>query len=229
MVIGGLKKITSDEDAGRNSIIVYSQGCDFSCTYCFLHEFIEINEGSIGEKEALEYIRSHKDSSRWVCLSGGEPTMQYNLFEFIGNIKNMGLKIKLETSGIYPNIIQKLIEQELLDFICMDIKNVWEKYSKIVGGVGEKLIENCKKSFSIIQPSSVMHEFRTTYIPQIHQDEDIYAIAGYLKDNEKYCIQNIRSSSDYHENFDFEKGPKYLSALIDGLRLAFPRLEIYER
>lgn len=231
MIIGGMKKVGSGSALEEECIFIYTQGCVFRCEYCFRQNFLEFNEGNIGENEVLEYIDSHKRTASWVCISGGEPTLQNNLEEFIKKIKDKGMKVKIETTGVNPTLLEKLIKDKLLDFISMDIKNRWEYYLKIIGIDDMNIVEKCKMSFGLIQPSDVEHEFRTTVIPDIHKDEDIFTIAGYLKKNEKYCIQNVRSSSDFLflKNNESPHYLHYLHGLVEKLQSAFPDLKVYER
>lgn len=230
MIIGGFKKLHHDKKQNKLCIVISTQGCSFHCSYCFYKNFIEFNEGVYGENEVLRYMVSHRNSIAMVCITGGEPTLQHNLPDFLEKIKKLDISIRIETSGMNSKVIQILIEKKLVDFISMDIKNTWENYSKIIGSEDADVIENCKASLQYIQAvSSISHEFRTTFVPNIHNDEDVLTIAGYLKDKEKYCVQNIRSSDECNEFPEQERGPRHLSALVEKLRTAYPNLEIYER
>jgi len=229
MIIAEMKKTQNDADiSGKICFVIYTQGCSFQCDYCFHKDLREINEGSVGEKEALIAIESHKDKIKWLCITGGEPTLQHNLLEFIKKVKDLGVSVKLETTGINSKAIHDLLEKKLLDYICMDIKNTWERYEKIIGVLDQEIVESCKSSLNIIQKSNVDHEFRTTVVPGVHTDEDLVSIAGYLQKGEKYCIQNIRSCSDFLYS-KYSEGPNYLHALVEKLHFAYPELSIYER
>lgn len=229
MIIAEMKKTQNDADvSGKFCFVIYTQGCTFQCDYCFHKGLREINEGSVGEKEALIAIETHKDKIKWLCITGGEPTLQYNLLEFIKKVKDFGVSVKLETTGINSKSIHDLLEKKLLDYICMDIKNIWEKYEKIIGMRDQSIAEYCKSSFEAIQKSNIDHEFRTTVVPGVHTDNDLASIAGYLQKGEKYCIQNIRSCSDFFYSKHSE-GPNYLHNLVDKLQVLYPQLHIYER
>lgn len=229
MIIGGFKKLRYDKDKNKLYIVISTQGCPLHCSYCFHKNFIEINEGAYGENEVLRYIVSHRNSIGMVCITGGEPTFQRGLPDFLEKIKKVEISIRLETSGMNSKVIQMLVDKKLVGFISMDIKNTWENYSKIIGTEDTDIIDNCKASLQYIQPSSIDHEFRTTIVPNIHNNEDVLTIAGYLKDNEKYCVQNIRSSDECNEYPEQDRAPRYLAALVEKLRAAYPNLQIYER
>ncbi|GAG27747.1 unnamed protein product, partial [marine sediment metagenome] len=128
-----------------------------------------------------------------VVISGGEPTIQKDLLLFIKKIKKMGFLIKLDTSGINPDIISQLLEKSLLDYIAMDIKAPLEKYSTIT--MKKTDITQIKKSIDILLSSSIDYEFRTTLVPTLLTIEDISLIAKQIKGASLYVLQKFVSDT----------------------------------
>ena len=109
---------------------------------------------------------------------------------FIKKIKNLGYFVKLDTNGYHPEILEKLIKSELLDYVAMDIKGTWRKYEKIVNIKME--VENIKKSVSLLKTGQVPYEFRSTVLPAFHTEKDIVSMARQIKGADKYYLQQFR-------------------------------------
>jgi pyruvate formate lyase activating enzyme len=163
-----------------------------------------------------------------VCITGGEPTIQPDLRGFIEKIKALGLLVKLDTNGIHPHAIQTLIDAGLVDYFAMDLKHRWERYADVTRVAGERSVQNCRDTFAIIQASGVDHEFRTTLLPGTHAAEDLFAMAGYLKDGETYYIQDFRSGKTLEQNIPADTGFNTVETVLK-LRNAFPQLIIQSR
>jgi pyruvate formate lyase activating enzyme len=124
-----------------------------------------------------------------VCITGGEPTIHgERLLNLMASIKNLGLKVKLDTNGYLPHVIERAIEEGLVDYIAMDVKNSLEKYSKTAGVNVD--VSRIIESIEIIK-SFKMHEFRTTVVPTLHDEEDIKKICELIKGARLYAIQNF--------------------------------------
>ncbi len=229
MKIAGFQKLSFIDYPGIICSIVFTQGCLFRCPYCHNPELVDVKkEGVIPEDEVLDFLHSKKGFIDGVSITGGEPTFQKDLPEFIKKIKSLGFLVKLDTSGVYPDMVQKILDSSLLDYIAMDIKNTWEKYGGVVQVKNATAIENCKKTFMIIQDSGLDHEFRTTVFPQVHTKDDFFKIAGYLKDGEKYYIQNIRYNKTLDPKIN-KKAQFDVSAITEDLQKMYPRAIIQKR
>ena len=114
------------------------------------------------------------------------------LIELFSYIKSIGLKTKLDTSGIYPDKIEKLLELGLLDFVSLDIKAPFEKYKKVTGAnVGS----NVKKSMNLLNNDSNVHlELRTTYVPTLHTKKDIFNLVNDIE-GDIYTLQQFRNKN----------------------------------
>ncbi|MDP3899607.1 MAG: anaerobic ribonucleoside-triphosphate reductase activating protein [bacterium] len=234
MVIGGLQKLSLVDYPNKVAAIVFTQGCLFRCPYCHNPELIPVApEGAVGqacllEGDILNYLEEKKHFLDGVSITGGEPTIHHDLPEFIKKIKDLGLLVKLDTSGVNPRMIQKLIDEKLVDYFAMDLKNSWENYAEVIKISNDNLIKNCQKTFSLIQNSGIDHEFRTTVFPEAHTPADFFKIAGYLQKGEKYYIQNIEFKKNLDKNIDRTKLIN-VTGLVKNLRDKFPALVISER
>jgi len=172
------------------SAVIFTYGCNFRCPFCHNPELVlKSNETFLSEKQVLSEIKQRQKLLEAVVVTGGEPLLHKDLFAFIKKLKSFGLKIKLDTNGSFPNRLNYLIQNKLIDYIAMDIKNSLEKYS-ITTGVNiptNKII----KTIQIIEDSGLEYEFRTTVIPGFHTKADIANITQLFKKQSKYFIQNF--------------------------------------
>ena len=195
MKISGLQKLTLLDFPGKMACTVFTYGCNFRCPFCHNALLVtEQNHDSISEDEFFSFLKKRQGILDGVCISGGEPTLQNDLTEFIRKIKNLGYAVKLDTNGSDPYVLRKLIGENLIDYVAMDIKNSPDKYSLTCGC--EVDIELIKESVSIIMGSGVAHEFRTTTVREFHSAEDFEAIAQWLKGDSKYFLQHFEDSGN---------------------------------
>jgi len=197
MQIGGFLKMTLTDYPGYIAAVVFTQGCNFRCTYCHNSELIPNALGSIDEGEVIDYIKGKKYFLDGVVITGGEPTIQNDLVQFIKKIKKMGLLVKLDTNGSRPDVVEELINKNLVDCVAMDLKASWKNYSRVIHREG---FENkCRRSFEIIQRSLVQHIFRTTVFPPVNTEEDLNEIRSQLLQPGKYVLQKLQDSDKFIE------------------------------
>ena len=204
MKIAGFKKQSLIDYPGYISSVIFTQGCNFRCPFCHNPELVifERFESLIDVDLIFSYLKKYSKILDAVCITGGEPTIQKDLPLFISNIKQLGLKIKLDSNGTNPDMLKVLIENSLIEFIAMDIKNVinFEKYNNAVGEVlTEDLFRNINKSISIILNSKIKYEFRTTVVRGIHLYRDIKILKTQFGNN--YKIQNFNPSVVLNPDF----------------------------
>ncbi len=194
MIISGFDKLTLTNYPGVVAATIFTNGCNFKCPYCQNGSLaLGVDQNRVNEDEILDYLEKRKKMIDGLCISGGEPTIQKDLKEFIIKVKKIGTKVKLDTNGTNPELIKDLIDNDLLDYIAMDIKMPFSKYDDI-SGVKVK-IDRLKESIKIINNSKVEHEFRTTIIKEFHTMKDIEEIISYIgKSN--YYIQNFIDSEN---------------------------------
>ena len=191
MYIGGTV-ISSVEFHGNMSLVIFMSGCPLACRYCHNVELLEDDT-----EWSLDQVKSEIDSSAdfldAVVVSGGEPLVQTEaIIEIFKHVREIGLKTKLDTSGIYPDKIQKLLDLKLIDYVSLDVKTTFSKYRKITeNNVGF----NVKKSMEIINSDSDVHlELRTTYVPTLHTKKDIYNLVDEIE-GDVYTIQQFRNKN----------------------------------
>lgn len=224
MNIAGVQKVTLLDYPGKVACEIFTQGCNFECPFCQNSSLIPItNTGEFSEEEIFEYLNLRKNILDGVVITGGEPTVQKDLKGFIKKIKDLGLLVKLDTNGGNPKVLQELIDEDLVDYVAMDIKNIFNKYNITAG---KKInLDNIKKSIEILKASKIDYEFRTTIIKEMHSLDDIISICK-LVGNAKYYLQNFEDSENVlnHSLHGFSR--EELLFIDKYLKDLFPNVEI---
>lgn len=198
MLIGGFQKLTLIDYPGKVATTVFTVGCNFRCPFCHNPELLEFPKDEIptyrkNEKLFLDFLGKRKGLLDGVCVTGGEPTVQPDLLEFLRKIKRMGFLVKLDTNGSRPEIVKEVIRRKLADFFAMDIKNRTECYRETSGS--DIADANIRESIKLIRESGVRHEFRTTVVPGIHEESDFDGIVDLIDGAPAYYLQEFR---DFH-------------------------------
>ena len=143
MTISGMEKLTLLDYPANTACLIFTQGCNFRCPFCHNKNLLmDTNgDGIIDENEVLNYLKKRKGLVDGICISGGEPLLQRDIESFIKKIKEIGVKVKLDTNGSNPQKLKKLIDMGLIDYVAMDIKNDFSNYDK-TSGVDNINIEN---------------------------------------------------------------------------------------
>ncbi|MFH1638343.1 MAG: anaerobic ribonucleoside-triphosphate reductase activating protein [Candidatus Woesearchaeota archaeon] len=190
MKIAGFARNSLVDYPGHVVSTIFTQGCNLSCPYCHNPELIpKGGNGMIAEKELFYFFEKHRKMLDGVCITGGEPTLQMDLEEFLMKVKALGLKVKLDTNGTNPEVIEDLIAKKLVDYIAMDIKASAKGYAKI--GVTGDVLESIFRSIKIIMGSGIGYEFRSTVVPGMLDIEGIREIAERIEGADSYCIQQF--------------------------------------
>lgn len=226
MNIAGIQALSLLDYPEKPCSIIFTQGCVFRCSYCHNPDLISLTTSS-GEKtpdEVVSFLSKRASFVDAVCITGGEPTLQPGLEEFIVRLKDIGLSVKLDTNGIRSDTVSRLIERKLVDYIAMDLKHRWKEYPAVISISNQGIIDRCRETFSLIQSSSVPHEFRTTIMPGVHTREDFFGIVEQLIPGERYYIQKTVTKKTLEPiasecSFDTDE-------LVRDLRETFPRLTI---
>lgn len=200
MLIGGVEKTSLIDYPEKLTAVVFTIGCNFRCGYCHNPELIKLKEDSkiLDEEDFFAYLEKRKGLLDAVTITGGEPTLQNDLADFIKRVKDMGFLVKLDTNGCSPEILEKLINEKLLDYIAMDIKNSIDNYNKVVRNFTDK--EKILKSIHLIMNSNVDYEFRTTTLKSLISIEDFEKIGEMINGAKKYFIQKFVPSKVLNEN-----------------------------
>lgn len=229
MNIAGFQKLSLLDYPGTPCAILFTQGCSFRCAFCHNPELIPMTGGpTVAEDAIVAKLDEHKKMVDAVVITGGEPTLQADLPRFLKRLKDGGYKIKLDTNGVTPNMVNEIIDAKLVDYLAMDLKQTWDKYDEVVRVGSPGLIARVKKTFDLIQNSGVPHEFRTTILPHSHTEQDFMAMAGYLKPGEKYFIQETRFNVTLEPNLPRQKSFD-TQELVAKLRAMYPEILIEAR
>lgn len=197
MRLGGLQKLTLLDYPGLVACTVFTVGCNMRCPFCqnaSLVNRIE-EENLLPEEEFFSFLKKRQGILDGVCITGGEPTLQPDLNEFIAKIKSMGFKVKLDTNGSFPDKVKEILDSGNVDMVAMDLKNTLDRYAETVGIPGfdtSKILE----SINIIRSSGVEYEFRTTVVSPLHRPEDFGELAKMVEGSTRYFLQNFVDSGD---------------------------------
>ena len=187
----GMEKTSLVDYDGYIVCTLFTKGCNFKCPFCH-NVSLALNKEikSIPFDEILEYLEKRKNILDGVCITGGEPTLYKELPEIIAKLKELGLKIKLDTNGSNPRMIKFLIDHNLVDYIAMDIKSGLSGYSKASGKLNPPL-NYIKETIKILKSSEIEYEFRTTLVKELHNANDILEIGILLLDTDKIYLQRF--------------------------------------
>ena len=196
--LGGIQKTSLIDFPQKVAAIVFTQGCNFRCGYCHNPELLEFSEKTDFDANCFfNFLKTRIGKLDGVVITGGEPTLQSDLYDFIKEIKALGFAVKLDTNGTNPVVTEKLLKENLLDYIAMDIKAPLEKYREITDvNVDTKKI---KQSIKLIMNSFIDYEFRTTVLKSQLFFEDFNNIGEMIKGSKKYYLQKFQASKIYNK------------------------------
>ena len=193
MKISGHQKVSLVDYDGQIATTIFTSGCNFACPFCHNSGLVKGTEPEIPVSEILEYLEKRKSVLTAVCISGGEPTLHKDLPDLISKIKELGYLVKLDTNGTNLPMLKYLVENRLIDYVAMDIKNSPSKYS-LTAGINSPI--NIKDTIDYIMNCGIEYEFRTTIINNHHNHKDIEEIAQIIKGANKYYLQQFVDNSN---------------------------------
>lgn len=196
MKIQGLQKLTLLDYPEHTACTVFTPGCNFRCPFCHNASLvIRSNDDEICEDEFFAFLQKRKNLLDGVCITGGEPTLQPDLIPFMKKVRKTGYLIKLDTNGYRPEILKKVLDEGLCDYVAMDIKSSPLRYDQL-SGVSPLDFSKIKNSIELLRNSGIDHEFRTTVVDQLHSETDFEQIGRLLEGEEKYFLQSFVDSGD---------------------------------
>ena len=204
MVINGFQKMTLLDFPGHVACTVFTAGCNFRCPFC--HNALLVNKISasdrIDEGEILSFLEKRKGLLDGVAITGGEPLMQHDIDIFIKKVKEMGYLVKLDTNGSFPERLQDILEEGIVDYVAMDIKNSKEKYAQTIAS-DPALLPRVENSVELLMNGKTDYEFRTTVCKELHTPDDIESIGKWIKGAKNYYIQPFKDSGDLVSDIPF--------------------------
>lgn len=197
LIIYGLQKLSLLDYPGKTACTVFTGGCNFRCPYC--HNallVVGLNEVEpVDNDEFFAFLNKRKNILDGICITGGEPLLQPDINDFIRKIKQLGYSVKLDTNGSFPDRLQLLVEENLVDYVAMDIKNSPQKYS-LTAGVSKLDFSEINRSVEFLLSNPVDYEFRTTVVKELHIKEDFVLIGEWIRGAKRYFIQSFIDSGD---------------------------------
>lgn len=195
MRIVGLMKTTLLDYPGKVASTIFTGGCNFRCPYCHNGDLV-LNHTTMepySEEEIFSHLNKRKNTLNGVCITGGEPTLQSELPEFIRKVKTLNLLVKLDTNGTNPAMLRSLLEEGLLDYVAMDIKHCRSKYND-VACMNPLNLQNIEESVDILKNCNIDYEFRTTVTRELHKVEDFQEIGKWIEGSKAYYLQPYKES-----------------------------------
>lgn len=199
-IIGFIRTSLLDWD-GHVVAVLYLPGCNLRCPFCHNREIVQ-SSGSMEEvplEEIEEYVRDNAEFLDGIVVTGGEPTIHQDLPELLSKLKALGTKVKLDTNGTNPDMLEDVLEAGLVDYVAMDIKAPLDEKYDDLAGVPVPL-DKVKRSIEVIRASGVDHEFRTTVVPILLAPGDVERIAAYIGGARKFAIQQFRPGNTLDPN-----------------------------
>ena len=218
MRIQGLQKTTLLDYPEKVACAVFTAGCNFRCPFCHNASLV-VNipdESEITEEAFFSFLKKRQGILDGVCVTGGEPLLQPGIEDFIYKIKELGYAVKLDTNGSFPEKLRYLVEEKLVDYVAMDIKNSLDAYDATTGTDG-RFLEAIEESVAFLKEGKVPYEFRTTVTKDFHTREHFEKIGQWIQGAEKYFLQFFVDSGDLIDSkicgCDEEEMKEFLAAV----------------
>ena len=186
----GLDKMSLLDYEDYVSAVIFSPACNFRCPFCHNGESVLNSSNVIPFADIIEYLKSRKGLLDAVVVTGGEPTLMPDLENKIRQIKELGYEVKLDTNGTNPELLEHLINEKLIDYVAMDIKNSPAKYG-LTAGCAHVDMNKIKKSIEILKTSGIRYEFRTTLVKEFHEFKDVPEIGKLIEGAKKLYLQKF--------------------------------------
>ena len=223
----GIQKLSLLDYPTKMATTLFTGGCNFKCPFCHNRDlvFLDENENEIPLDDIFSFLTERKNILDGVCISGGEPLLQKGLKDFIIQVKKLGLSIKVDTNGSQYEKLKELIDEGLIDYVAMDIKNSKDKYAMTIDVNGFDL-SAVEKSVELLKESKVDYEFRTTIVKEFHTLDDMQKIGEWLKGAKRYFLQSyvdsenvIKKGLHAHDKATLEQFRESLTNYIEHVEL----------
>lgn len=206
MKIGGFQKTSLLDYPDEISAIIWTLGCNFNCPFCYNPDVVKKNAKIISEEEILSFLEKRKNVIDGLVVTGGEPFLQKDIGSFCEKIKKIGYKIKIDTNGTYPEKLEELLDNKIVDYIAMDVKAPKGKYKKLAGVDVD--ISKIDESIQIIKNKAPDYEFRTTVVPGLISLKDVVEIAKWLENSKRFYLQQFKDNA-FHISKKFDNVRPY--------------------
>lgn len=227
MQIHGFQKTTLLDFPGYVASTIFCGGCDFRCPYCHNGDLVLYPREVplIPEEEVFAHLTRRREVLDGICITGGEPTLQQDLEAFIVRVKELGLKVKLDTNGYHPEVLMDLCKKNLIDYVAMDIKGAPEQYEEITG-VKPWDFNKIQASVYFLMSGEVPYEFRTTVVKELHSIEDMQKISVWISGARAYYLQNYKDSKQVIQRGFHGFEPKELKHMCSVIQEKIPDAQV---
>lgn len=190
MHIAGINKNTLLDYPGKVAATVFTGGCNLRCLFCQNSSLVDGLIPEIKEEDVIAFLEKRRSVLSGVCISGGEPTLQPDLAGFIDKIRSLGYDVKLDTNGTMPDILRKLADEKLVNYIALDIKTGRKRYRELCNVDVD--LESINESVELLLNGNFPdYEFRTTVVAEYFDKEDATDIGKWLAGGRRYFLQNF--------------------------------------
>ena len=190
MRIAGLQKCTLLDYPGKVACTVFLPGCNFRCPFCHNYELLSQPEELMEEEAFFSFLEKRRGLLQGVCVTGGEPTLQPELSGFLKKIRDLGYAVKLDTNGYRPDVLRAVLEQGLVDYVAMDLKNGPQSYAATCG-LESLDTAKIEESVRLLQNSGIAYELRTTLCHPLHNEKTIQDMAQWLQNISKTKVKQL--------------------------------------
>ena len=192
MNINGLQKLTLLDYPGKVACTVFLAGCNLRCPFCHNSELLDgTAETVMDDAGLLDFLRKRRGMLDGVAFTGGEPLLRPELPELMQRVRDLGYAVKLDTNGLFPDALSRVLERKLVDYVAMDVKNSPERYAETCG-VGTVDMAAIYASIDLLRSGRTDYEFRTTVVDELHDDESFLAIGAMIRGAKRYFLQPFR-------------------------------------
>ena len=197
MIIHGLQKLTLVDYPGYMAAILFTGSCNFRCPFCHNGRLVlsAKDEPVVSQAEIFSFLEKRRGMLDGVVVTGGEPTLNKDLIPFLESIKALGYKVKLDTNGYRPDVLESALASGAVDYVAMDIKNSIDMYPA-TAGLCFFSPERIERSVDLLMAGNVEYEFRTTVVKEHHSEENFKRIGAWLRGAEKFFLQSFIKSED---------------------------------
>lgn len=192
MKIHGLQKMTLLDFPGKVACTVFLGGCDFRCPFCHNSALLDMNApAEMDDEELLAFLKKRVGLLEGVAFTGGEPLLRRDLPDLLVRIKELGYPVKMDTNGNHPSLLKELVNDGLVDYVAMDIKNSPERYAETIGLEAFDISKVDESRAFLIEQKKIDFEFRTTVINEFHNKDSFRAIGPWIHGAQKYYLQKF--------------------------------------
>ena len=192
MNINGLQKLTLLDYPGKVACTVFLAGCNLRCPFCHNSELLDgTAEAVMDDAGLLAFLKKRQGMLDGVAFTGGEPLLRPELPELMRRVRELGYAVKLDTNGMFPEALSRVLSAELVDYVAMDVKNSPDRYAETCG-VDAVDMEKIYASIDLLRGGKADYEFRTTVVDELHDDASFAAVGAMIAGAKRYFLQPFK-------------------------------------